>query len=66
MEQRVKTSSPVKKNSHLIQYDGSANGWQAQLGGRTVQDEIESNRVLLKEETRVVASAGPTRSPRSQ
>ncbi|HQL82970.1 MAG TPA: tRNA pseudouridine(38-40) synthase TruA [Spirochaetota bacterium] len=41
-----------------VQYDGSAfNGWQAQLGGRTVQDEIEKAiRVLLKEETRVVAS----------
>lgn len=42
----------------VVQYDGTAfNGWQAQLGGRTVQEEIEKAiRILLKEETRVVAS----------
>jgi tRNA pseudouridine38-40 synthase len=41
-----------------VQYDGAAfNGWQAQLGGRTVQGEIEKAiRILLKEDTRVVAS----------
>ncbi len=46
-----------------VQYDGTAfNGWQAQLGGRTVQEEIENAiRILLKEDTRVVA-AGRTDS----
>lgn len=41
-----------------VQYDGTSfNGWQVQNGGRTVQGEIEKAiRILLREETRVVAS----------
>jgi tRNA pseudouridine38-40 synthase len=52
------TSTRSRRIAITVQYEGTKfNGWQAQLGGRTVQGEIETAiRVLLREETRVVAA----------
>jgi tRNA pseudouridine38-40 synthase len=52
------SSTRRRRIAITVQYEGTSfNGWQAQLGGRTVQGEIENAiLVLLKEETRVVAS----------
>lgn len=57
----MEQGSPAVRSRRIavtVQYDGTAfNGWQAQPGGRTVQVEIEKAiRILLKEDTRVVAS----------
>jgi tRNA pseudouridine38-40 synthase len=58
MDAGTSTQNKRRRIAIAVQYEGTSfNGWQSQLGGRTVQDEIErAIRILLKEETRVVAS----------